>query len=124
MVVLPDDLLLDLKDWINFLCSNETIILNPKRLLFPTIKGTYLNEANVNKRTIKENAIAAGLDPKLFSPHQYRRYNNSRRRALGHNQDRIQAQMGHEDKKMSDLYTTTWENLAEDRKNINEIFQS
>lgn len=122
MVVLPDDIIVDLKNWINFLQTNEDFFPNNKKLLFPSMQGSYVNESNINNRTIKDNAIAAGLDPKLFSPHQFRRYNNSRRRAAGHNQDRIQAQMGHEDKKMSDLYTTTWENLDQDRKNINEIF--
>tara|TARA_R100001015_G_C4634884_1_gene202513 strand:+ start:6308 stop:7537 length:1230 start_codon:yes stop_codon:yes gene_type:complete len=122
IVALSDDMITDLKDWINFMMTNEGVFSNPKWLLFPSLKGQIVNQANVNNRVIKDNAIAAGLDPSLFSPHQYRRYNNSLRRTAGHNKDRIKKQLGHVDDKMSDLYNTTWDDLDKDRDNINEIF--
>ena len=74
--------------------------------------------------SIKKNVIEFGLDPTKFSPHQYRRHNNSRRKDAGHNKDRIKNQLGHEDDKMTNLYNTTWEDLKKDRKNINEAFSS
>jgi len=122
IVVLTDRLIKGIQEWVAYLINKQ--IPNHNRLLFPSMNGEYKNASNVLNRSIKKNVIEFGLDPTKFSPHQYRRHNNSRRKDAGHNKDRIKNQLGHEDDKMTNLYNTTWEDFKKDRKNINEAFSS
>ena len=98
-------------------------IPNPHLILFPAMNGSYRNASNVLNRNIKKPAKEFGLDPSMFSVHQYRRHNNSRRKEAGHDGDRLRNQMGHEDEKMTKLYNTTWEDIKKDRQDINQAFE-
>ena len=121
-VVLTDKLIKGIQEWVAYLVNKQ--IPNHNRLLFPSMNGAYKNASNVLNRSIKKNVIEFGLDPTKFSPHQYRRHNNSRRNDAGHDGDRLRNQMGHEDEKMTKLYNTTWEDIKKDREDINEAFSS
>ena len=122
LVALTDKLTKGIQEWVAYLVNKE--IPNPKRLLFPSMNGNYKNSSNVLNRSIKKNVKEFGLDSSMFSPHQYRRHNNSRRKEAGHNKDRLKNQLGHEDEKMSNLYNTTWEDVKKDRQDINQAFSS
>tara|TARA_R110002051_G_scaffold286414_1_gene348983 strand:+ start:5848 stop:7086 length:1239 start_codon:yes stop_codon:yes gene_type:complete len=122
LVALTDRLAQGIKEWVAYLNNKE--IPNPKRILFPAMNGNYKNASNVLNRSIKKNVIDFGLDPAKFSPHQYRRHNNSRRKEAGHNSDRLKNQLGHEDDKMSNLYNTTWEDVKKDRQDVNQAFSN
>lgn len=122
IVALSDRLIKGLQEWLAYLKNKN--IPNPHLILFPTMNGNYRNASNVLNRNIKKPAKDFGLDPAMFSVHQYRRHNNSRRKEAGHDGDRLRNQMGHEDEKMTKLYNTTWEDIKKDREDINEAFSS
>ena len=122
LVALTDRLAQGIQEWLAYLKNKE--ITNPKGILFPAMNGNYKNSSNVINRSIKDNVREFGLDPDMFSPHQYRRHNNSRRKSAGHNSDRLKNQLGHEDDKMSNLYNTTWEDVKKDRLDINQAFSN
>ena len=122
IVALTDRLIKGLQEWLAYLKNKN--IPNPHLILFPAMNGSYRNASNVLNRNIKKPAKDFGLDPSMFSVHQYRRHNNSRRKEAGHDGDRLRNQMGHEDEKMTKLYNTTWEDIKKDREDINEAFSS